>query len=110
MAKAREHRTSVLLVLGQTPTFHSTRPTAPSSYGPGASAMPTKAGWTAYVRAVAARNRQVWGGIASFQVWNEANVVGYWSGTAKQMAALTAWTDAALRSVDPAARLIAPRS
>jgi hypothetical protein len=108
MAKAREHGTSVLLVLGQTPTFHSTRPTAPSSYGPGASAMPTKAGWTAYVRAVAQRNREVWGGIASFQVWNEANVAGYWSGTAKQMAALTAWTDAALSSVDPAARLVAP--
>ncbi len=70
--------------------------------------MPTKAGWTAYVRAVAQRNRQVWGGIASFQVWNEANVIGYWSGTPKQMAVLTAWTDAALSSADPAARLVAP--
>jgi hypothetical protein len=108
MAKARAHGVSVLLVLGQTPAFHSTRPTARSSYGPGASAMPTQASWTAYVKAVAARNRAVWGGIASFQVWNEANVAGYWSGTAGQMATLTAWTRTALKAVDPHALLVAP--
>lgn len=108
MAKARAHGASVLLVLGQTPTFHSTRPTVASTYGKGASAMPTKDSWTRYVRAVAVRNRTVWGHIASFQVWNEANVVGYWSGTPQQMATLTAWTDAALRAADPSARLVAP--
>jgi hypothetical protein len=108
MAKAREHGVSVLLVLGQTPDFYSTKPSAPSSYGPGASAMPTQASWTAYVQAVAARNRDVWGGIASFQVWNEANVVGYWSGTPQQMATLTAWTRAALKAVGSPALLVAP--
>jgi hypothetical protein len=108
MAKAAANGTSVLLVLGQTPTFHSTRPTVAGSYGLGASAMPTKAAWVAYVRAVAERNKTVWGGIADFQVWNEANVVGYWSGTPKQLANLTAWTDATLRSVDPSAKLVAP--
>ncbi|HEX4699563.1 MAG TPA: hypothetical protein VH857_09420 [Actinomycetes bacterium] len=108
MAKAREHGVSVLLVLGQTPAFHSTRPAARSTYGPGASAMPTQAAWTAYVRAVATRNRSVWGGIASFQVWNEANVAGYWSGTAKQMATLTAWTRSALRSAGSTAVLAGP--
>jgi hypothetical protein len=108
MAKAREHGVTVLLVLGQTPTFDSTRPAAPSTYGPGASAMPTQAAWTAYVKAVATRNRSVWGGIASFQVWNEANVAGYWSGTAKQMATLTAWTRAVLRSAGSTATLVGP--
>ena len=53
---------------------------AASTYGPGASAMPTKAAWIRYVREVAVRNRTVWGGVATFQVWNEANVRGYWSG------------------------------
>ena len=52
--------------------------------------MPDKASWVRYVQAVARRNKTVWGGIASFQVWNEANVIGYWSGTPKQMATLTA--------------------
>ena len=108
MAKARANGASVLLVLGQTPLFHSTRPTAPGAYGPGASAMPTQAAWVRYVQETARRNLDVWGHVAQFQVWNEANVVGYWTGTAKQMATLTAWTRAALRAVDPTARLVAP--
>ena len=108
MAKARANGASVLLVLGQTPTFHSTNPSAAGSYGPGASAMPTRASWVRYVQETARRNIDVWGHVATFQVWNEANVVQYWSGTAKQMATLTAWTRAALRSVDPSARLVAP--
>jgi len=66
MAKARAAGASVLLVLGQTPAFHSSRPGAASSYGPGASAMPDKASWVRYVQAVARRNKTVWGGIASF--------------------------------------------
>ena len=108
MAKARAAGASVLLVLGQTPAFHSSRPGAASAYGPGASAMPDKASWVRYVQAVARRNKTVWGGIASFQVWNEANVIGYWSGTPKQMATLTAWTRAALSSVSSPATLVAP--
>ena len=43
-AQGREHGASVLLVLGQTPRFHSTRPGAPGAYGPGATAMPTQGG------------------------------------------------------------------
>ena len=70
--------------------------------------MPTVAGWTAYVRAVAERNRSVWGGAVSLQVWNEANAVPYWSGTAAQMAQLTALTRAALQSVGSSTRLVAP--
>jgi polysaccharide biosynthesis protein PslG len=108
IAKARANGASVLLVLGQTPAFHSTKPGRASTYGPGASAMPTKAAWTAYVRAVAYRNRTVWGGVADFQVWNEANVPGYWSGTPAQMAQLTSWTDRALRAAGSSATLVAP--
>ncbi len=108
MLKARDHGASVLLVLGQTPRFHSTRPGAPGAYGPGATAMPTKAAWVGYVKAVARRNQTVWGGVADFQVWNEANVANYWSGTPAQMATLTVWTRAALRSVGSGARLVSP--
>ena len=109
MAKAKVNGASVLLVLGQTPRFHSSRPGAAGAYGRGASAMPkSKAVWTRYVKAVARRNLQVWGGIADFQVWNEANVLPYWSGSPAQMATLTRWTRAAVRSVDPSATLVAP--
>ncbi|MDQ1598918.1 MAG: polysaccharide biosynthesis protein PslG, partial [Actinomycetota bacterium] len=67
MLKAREHGASVLLVLGQTPRFHSTRPGAAGAYGRGATAMPTKAAWVRYVKAVARRNQTVWGGVADLQ-------------------------------------------
>jgi hypothetical protein len=104
VAKARANGASVLLVLGQTPKFHSTKPGARSAYGPGASAMPTKAAWMRYVRQVAARNRSVWGGAVTLQVWNEGNVPVYWSGTAAQLAKLTAWT----RKAAGGTKLVAP--
>jgi hypothetical protein len=40
VGKARANGASVLLVLGQTPRFHSSRPSARGAYGRGASAMP----------------------------------------------------------------------
>ncbi len=109
VARARSHRASLLLVLGQTPRFHTSRPAAPGFYGAGSTAMPTrKADWQRYVRAVARRNRVDWGRAASFQVWNEANNPQYWSGTPAQLALLTMWTRAALDDVDPRARLVGP--
>lgn len=108
VAKARANGASVLLVLGQTPTFHSTKPGAVGAYGPGASAMPRKGAWVAYVKAVARRNAAQWGGVVQLQVWNEANAVPYWSGTPRQMAKLTAWTRGALSSAGSRTGLVAP--
>jgi len=108
VAKARANGASVMLVLGQTPRFHSTRPSAAGAYGPGASAMPRKAAWVRYVKAVARRNATQWGNAVRLQVWNEANAIPYWSGTPRQMAVLTAWTRAALRSANSSAELVGP--
>ena len=83
MVKAREHGTGVLLVLGQTPTFHSTRPRAGVVRPAPRRCRPRPAG-TATCSGGPAATATVWGGIASFQVWNEANVIGYWSGTASR--------------------------
>jgi hypothetical protein len=84
---ARARGAEVLIVLGQTPAFHSRRPEAPGAYGPGAPAMPDLDAWTAYLRAAMTRYT---GEDIAFQVWNEANVAGYWAGTPAQMARLTA--------------------
>jgi hypothetical protein len=96
---ARAHHAEISLVLGQTPSFWVAEPTkqqpscalAPTNRfcsrdGTGTSSMPDPTAWKAYVSAVAAR----YGGrIQSVQVWNEANVPGFWVGTAGQMAQLT---------------------
>lgn len=97
VAAARAHKAEVTLVLGQTPSFAaagpvrpacSTAPTNPlcSRYGAGASSMPNITAWSKYVRAVAVHFT---GRIQALQVWNEANVPGFWSGTPRQMAQLT---------------------
>ena len=84
---AEQNDADVLLVLGQTPAFHAVDPAAESFYGEGASSPPKMAAWRLYVRTVAERyaDRPV-----ILQVWNEANVDGFWRGTPQEMADLTA--------------------
>lgn len=67
--------------------------------------MPRMAAWKRYVAKVAARYR---GQPVAFQVWNEANVIGFWSGTPQQMAQLTKATYDVLQAVNPRATLVAP--
>ena len=93
-----------LLVLGQTPTFHASRPGQEAAYGLGAASMPDLGAWRRYVAAVVGR----YGDRIDYQVWNEANIVGYWSGTPGQMARLTLAASRVIRDVEPDATLVAP--
>ena len=47
-------------------------------------------------------------GIAAYQVWNEANVTNFWTGTPLQMAQLTKATWNAVKSVDKGALVVSP--
>jgi hypothetical protein len=102
---AEANGADALIVLGQTPVFHAERPNAESFYGAGASSPPTLESWTAYVRALATRYA---GRPVAFQVWNEANVKGFWRGTPTEMAALTKAAHDVLSSLDPRPTLVAP--
>ena len=93
-----------LLVLGQTPSFHARRAEPESAYGPGAASMPDLGAWRRYVAAVAER----YGNRIDYQVWNEANVIGYWAGTSKEMAELTVSASRTIRRVVPRATVVAP--
>ena len=105
---ARAHGAEITLVLGQTPTFWEagvvqpgcdTAPTNAycSRYGQGASSVPNPDAYFNYVHALAV---QFHGRIAALQVWNEANVPGYWAGSATDMAQLTFVAAAAVRDVN----------
>jgi polysaccharide biosynthesis protein PslG len=95
---ARLHGAEVTLVLGQTPAFRTQVPATRVGYfGVGAPEMPDVAAWRAYVRAVA---NAFAGRISNLQVWNEANVVGFWSGSVSQMAELTFWARTELNEVN----------
>lgn len=100
---ANARNVEVTLVLGMTPSFYASSPTA----------MPSDLGaWDRYVRAIVSRYSPAnWGGrrgIAAYQVWNEANVKNFWTGSPLQMAALTKATWNAVNAVDKDALVVGP--
>ncbi|CAI9403322.1 hypothetical protein HIDPHFAB_03957 [Nocardioides sp. T2.26MG-1] len=103
---ARDAGLRPMIVLGQTPRFHASKPKAAGWYGKGASSMPTKiSAWKSYVTKVAKRYKTS----VDYQIWNEPNVVGFWSGSVSQMAQLTAVGSAAInKAVGRTATIVAP--
>lgn len=105
VARANAAGAEVTLVLGMTPDFYA-------ADGAGKTANPTNLdAWSSYVRAVVTRYGATATSarrIAAYQVWNEANVTGYWTGTPQQMARLTQRTYDAVKSVDRGALVVSP--
>jgi polysaccharide biosynthesis protein PslG len=98
---AQAAHTEVTFVIAMTPHFYSSSPTkAPRSIAP----------FTRFVRAVMKRYRVFHGsrGIAAYQVWNEANIPNFWTGTQVQMAKLVRAADRVRDKVDPGATVVAP--
>ena len=105
VASARSHNARVLLVLGQTPRFHTSRPNAASYIAPGASSAPSLTAWKTYVAKVVRRYK---GRGVDYQIWNEANVKGFWSGSTVQMTELTKTAAKIIRGNDSRATVVAP--
>ena len=94
----------IILTLGQSPAWASSDPSRRSYNGAGAPAPPRDiVDWTRYIKTVAQRYK---GRIKYYEVWNEPNDATFYSGTVEQLATLTTAAAAALKAVDPAARLI----
>ena len=105
VVEANAHGTELTLVLGLTPAFYQPA-------GGSVASVPTDLNaFGNYVRAIVTRYSAAnWGyrGIAAYQVWNEANVKNYWTGSPAQMAQLTRITYAAVKGVDRGALVIGP--
>lgn len=100
---ANARNVEVTLVLGMTPTFYASSSTS----------MPSDlSAWDRYVRALVSHySAGNWGGrrgIAAYQVWNEANVKNFWTGSPMQMAQLTKATWNAVKAVDKGALVVGP--
>ncbi len=93
----------VLWVHGSTPRWAAKDPDAPGLYGPGTSSPPKTKAYLETLRRVAKRYK---GRITAYQVWNEANISIFYTGTAKELATLTRKARAVLAEVDPAAILV----
>lgn len=106
VAMAKIQNVEILLPLGLTPQWASARPNEKSGYSPGFAAEPKDIeDWRRYVRTVATRYR---GRIHQYEIWNEVNIPGFYSGTVEALAKLTCEAGKILKEVDPQNILVSP--
>ncbi len=86
----------VMMVLGGTPAW--------AGNGSAADNPKSIADWSAYVRAVACKYGPA---ISSYEIWNEANLQTFYTGTPAQMADLTAAAFKEIRACNPNALVVA---
>jgi hypothetical protein len=101
VSAAQADHVQVTMVMALTPSFYSADPTKPPK---------DLNDYKRFVTAVMQRYRDFHGqrGIASYQAWNEGNVVNSWTGSQQELAQLTKIVYDVRNQVDPGAKLIAP--
>ena len=106
LALAAQHNTSVLLPLGLSPTWASMRAAEKSVYQPGNAAAPiSNQDWQNYVTTVVTHCK---GRVQAYEIWNEPNNKGFWSGTTAEMVNLTREASQIIHKIDPAAKVVSP--
>ncbi|MGK2907963.1 MAG: GH39 family glycosyl hydrolase [Desulfuromonadales bacterium] len=105
---AAQHGVEPLLTLGMTPPWASARPDDFCYYAPGRSAEPKNIeDWRRYVHTVATRYKDR---IRIYEIWNEPNLKGFFSGTTSKMIELAAVAYDELKKVDPNITVLSPSS
>jgi hypothetical protein len=101
VSQAQAAHAEVTMVVALTPSFYAARPTNPPR---------NIDRYRVFVRALMKRYRNFHGrrGIAAYEVWNEANIATFYTGTTVQLARLTRAMDQVRDNVDPHAKVIAP--
>ncbi|TCK71897.1 hypothetical protein [Acidipila rosea] len=103
---AQTAHVSLMLTLGMTPSWASSNPGLPSTYGAGATAAPgSMSDWDDYIQAVVSRYK---GRIAAYELWGDPSSATCWSGTVQQLAALSADAYQTIKATDPAAKVVSP--
>lgn len=114
VAAARANGADLLYTLGgRTPQWASARPDETdqspgggSVYGPGQAAEPkTDQIWQDWVRAIATRYK---GKIRYWEIWNEPDIVSFYSGTPDKLIDLTRQAYAVLKQVDSNNKVLSP--
>ena len=105
VALAEQNHVDVLMTLGQTPNWASSRPTE-HTYFPGTAAEPTSMDdWDDYIRTMATHYK---GRIHAYELWNEPNLPMYFSGSVQTLADMSQRAVAILRQVDPSVTIVSP--
>jgi polysaccharide biosynthesis protein PslG len=97
---AQAHGAKPLLVLGQTPSFHSTTPGAANVLG----SVPDLQAWRVYVWTVVHR----YGSSIDYQIWPEPNAAGNFTGSKKDLGRLVAAASHIIHTLAPQAVVVSP--
>jgi hypothetical protein len=96
----------LLYTMGQTPQWASSSPTVTSLYGPGAAGAPKDMNdWRNYVRTLAQRYS---GRIKYWELWNEPDYVGNYSGSTAQLVEMARIAREELKAADPTNVVVGP--
>ncbi len=104
---AQQHHVQIVYVMGNTPAWAAVNPTSASNEGiPGASSGLTNIqDWQDFVTTVVTRYK---GKIQAYEIWNEANLTGYWTGGTDQMLQMVQIAFNTIKQIDPDAMVLSP--
>ena len=107
---AKKNNIELLMPLAFAPQWASAKPNEKGPYGPGSAAPPKDmADWKNYVTKLAKRyNKTIFGNINIFEVWNEPNEHGFFSGSQEDLLALSKAAYSVIKEVNPANRMVSP--
>ncbi len=106
VASAEQNHVEIFLPLALSPVWASSRPEEKSGYGPGNAAPPTDLeDWKNYVRTVATRYK---GHINAYEIWNEPNLKGFYTGSPAGLVQLACAAYQILKQVDSSVEVSSP--
>ncbi len=106
VSQSEAHHVQLDYVFVNTPRWASSRPDEPCPGGRfGCAAPPNLEAWREFVTTLVTRYR---GKISSYELWNEPNGSGFWTGTPKQMVELAAVAYPIIKKIDPSALVTTP--
>jgi len=106
VAQSQSHHVQLDYVFVNTPRWASTHPDEPCPGNRfGCAAPPNLDDWADFVTTLVTRYR---GKISSYELWNEPNGSGFWTGNPQQMVDLAARAYPIIKSIDPSAIVTTP--
>lgn len=106
VATSQAHGAELDYVFLNTPQWASTDPTQRCNRGPiGCAAPPRDDAWKEFIMALVKRYK---GRITSYEMWNEPNAIGFFTGSAADMEHLVSIAYPIIKSIDPKAIVVSP--
>lgn len=106
VSQSQAHQVQLDYVFVNTPRWASSRPDEPCpGQRFGCAAPPNPDDFSEFVTTLVTRYK---GRISSYELWNEPNGSGFWTGTPKDMADLAARAYSIIKSIDPSAIVTTP--